>query len=113
MIERAKEQVLLRALGVVDSITGDDGEFWSASNLSGGDFIAYYNDLVEHIAPVNGAPILDENGEQVVDELGIPAFEQIPMPHRVLDHLRVISPKFAEQLDRQYEREIARMVEAS
>jgi len=45
IVSRAVDEVLRRALGVADSLTGAHGEVWGDEPQRGGDFMAYYADL--------------------------------------------------------------------
>lgn len=114
---------MMRVLGVADAITGEEGEVFGDSSVNGADFLNYYKDLEEHIEPVPVPlpPGIDEESAMIAAQNagvqigatadGLPAL-MIPMPIRVLDHLRIVNPKYADQLDRQYEREISKLVSA-
>ncbi len=100
------EMVMFRSFGVMDSIFDDQGSFWSDESVTGGDLIGFYNDLVEHEESFPVPTGIDE-------ETGEPIIEQIPMPVRILDQLRIVAPHHAEELDRQYNREVAKLLESA
>ena len=114
-LDQAFEVVIERSSVIMDALRlqqGDDGETYGDAKLTGADFIAYYNDLVERQVPVP-VPQLDEVGAPVVDEVGQPVMVDGPalMPVRTLDMLRVIAGgKWADKLDAQYRRETAKLV---
>ena len=119
--DAAIEEILKRSLGVADALMGEDGEVYGDSSSNGADFLNFYKDLEEHIEPVPVPlpPGMDEESMAIAAQNagveigtlpdGQPAL-MIPMPIRVLDHLRVVNPRYAEQLDRQYEREVGRLL---
>ncbi len=110
MLERIKvasvDLTILRAFGTLDSLLDNQGAYWSDDKLTGGDLIAFYNDLVEHEESFPVPTGIDE-------ETGEPIIEQITMPVRTLDQLRIIAPEHAEELDRQYNREVAKLLESA
>ena len=100
--DTAVEYVMMRLSGVIDSLIGEDGNVYGDIPNSGGDFITFYNDLIEHTEIVQMPQMLPDGTETAVPT---------PVTVRVMDMLRVVGPKHAERLDREYQRQIGRMVQ--
>ncbi len=88
--ERAVEVCTERALGVADAMLGEDGEAYGQIPVDGVEFMAFYADLVER-------PHQLQDGRWVV--------------LNILEHLRVVSPKAATELDRRLELERRRLAD--
>lgn len=100
--DTAVEYVMVVMSGVIDSLIADDGQVYGDLESTGGDFITFYNDLIEHTEVVPLPQMLPDGTETAVPT---------PVQVRVLDMLRVVGPKHADRLDREYQRQIGRMVE--
>lgn len=111
--ERAVEITLLRTLGTLDALLDDDGAFWSDEQLTGGDLITFYNDLVERPKPMTQMIPTEDGEPQEVPIIDPQTGEQLVLPVRVLDQLRIIAPHHAEALDREYNQAVAKLSEAS
>lgn len=102
-IEDAAVEIVMAVMeGVIDSLIAEDGNVYGDLPTSGGDFITFYNDLVEHTEVVPLPQMLPDGTETAVPT---------PVQVRVLDMLRVVGPKHAERLDREYARAMGRMVQ--
>lgn len=45
ILDKAVDEIVLRAIGIEEAITGPDGETFGDIPLTGGDFVAFYVDL--------------------------------------------------------------------
>jgi hypothetical protein len=111
--QRAVDHGADTMLAALELQLGPDGNAYGQLPVrNGGDFIDFYNDLRERDFEVPGPPQVDENGEEVLDEEGNPIL--LPGPTvkiSVLRMLRGVNPKLAEQLDRQFRKEMERVQE--
>ena len=90
----ATEEILEQALGAARAIMGEDGETFGDQRVqSGGEFIAYYLDLL---------------GVGPDPQTGVLTRGVLP---DTMAHLEEIAPKLAESLTRQYERERRKLAE--
>lgn len=101
--ERAEDDLVEIALGVSRQIQGDDGETYGEIPIRGAEFLSYYLDLQSRMVPWPPEQTVEgPEGQPVMIPAG--PLQEV----RVLDHLRVVAPHYAESLDRQFERELAR-----
>ena len=98
----ATDWIMEILVGGMDAMIGEDGNVYGDLPNSGGDFITFYNDLIEHTEIVQMPQMLPDGTETAVPT---------PVTVRVMDMLRVVGPKHAERLDREYQRQIGRMVQ--
>ena len=92
VVGRTTEAVKDQMIEGFKAMLGPDGEAFGALPVSGGEFIAFYLDLQSRIVPLPDG-----------------SFGEL----RILEHLQVIAPKYAEKLDRQFDSEMAKINERS
>jgi len=104
VIEYATDHLTELMLNVADQMMGPDGETYGQMPVDGAEFLSFYLDLQQY--PV-----------QIVVQQPTPDGEMAQVPQTVmvdlLPYLEAIAPKFKEQLDRQYEREFAKLIEVA
>ena len=88
VVDRTTIAVRDQMLAGFQALLGPDGEAFGALPVSGGEFIAFSLDLQSRIVPLPDGTF----GEM-----------------RIFEHLQLISPKYADSLDRQFEREMAKL----
>lgn len=96
----AKAHALSVLKGAIEQQLGSSGETYGMEVVQGGDFLAFYEDLRAREFQLPSTPIPDpETGEPVGEIPG--EFVTI----NVLEMLRGINPRLAEQYDREFERQ--------
>ena len=109
-LNKALERVIERSDVLLEALKrqqGDDGETFGQLQITGGDFLAYYLDLQSRTIPWPPEQQQEQPDGTIVTIPAGPGTIEL----RVLDHLRVVSPKLADSLDRQFERELRRQAE--